>query len=168
MRQKGRIEFENGSSIYVAPVVGPIRGGVTWLADDFHYEPLAMPPPAPKKRSTSKSTWTRFEREIAAAWGTRRTPLSGENSGHGGGDIILTGLDALVEAKLRARFQHHSMFRAAQADAKKHGVTPRNVFLYTRKKAEHGALVTMDASLFHELLAALKPLLRRDKIEGAP
>ena len=116
--------------------------------------------------STSRSTWKAFEREIAAAWGTHRTPLSGANSRHGGGDIImLDGLDALVEAKLRAAFEHHRLFRAAQADARKHKVTPANVFLYTRKKGEHGALVTMDAGLFHELLDAVKAIAARSDAE---
>jgi hypothetical protein len=74
-------------------------------------------------------------------------------------------LDALCECKLRSKFEHHKMFRAAQADARKHGKTPRNVFLYTRKKGEHGALVTMDAGFFHELLDAVKAIVAKRDAE---
>lgn len=118
---------------------------------------------------TSKSCWTAFERWIASFWGTKRTPLSGENSGHGGGDIILTGYDALVEAKLRSKFIHHTLFRAAQADAKKHKINPLHTFLYTKLKHERGAIVLMDAEFFHsEVLPSLQPRLKKEAQQNEP
>ena len=77
-------------------------------------------------------------------------PLSGENSGHGGGDVLLPADSPyLVECKLRARFAHHALFKAAKADAKKHG-KPWTL-LFTKQKYEDGFLVTMDAELFKTL-----------------
>lgn len=119
---------------------------------------------------TSKSAWTAFERWIALAWNTKRNPLSGANNRQGDGsarpgDIILDNYDALVEAKYRATQAHHSLFRAAQADAKKHGLDPANVFLYTKVKREQGALVVMDAETFHtKVLPILQPQLRKKQI----
>jgi len=114
---------------------------------------------------TSKSAWTGFERFVAAAWGTTRNPLSGANNRQGNGkprpgDIILDGLDVLVECKYRASQAHHPLFRAVQKDAEKHGLNPLHCFLYTKVKREQGALVVMDAETFHRYcLPVLKPLL---------
>ena len=106
--------------------------------------------------ATSKSAWTSFERAVAARdWDSFRTPLSGENSRHGGGDVILpVESPFLVECKLRSKFAHHSLFAEAERDAKKHG--KQHPILYTRKKHEHGWLVVIDGELFSALLAALK------------
>lgn len=105
---------------------------------------------------TSKSAWTAMERAIAAAWGTHRNPLSGANNRQSNGkprpgDIILDGIDALVECKYRASFAHHKLFRAVQADAERHKISPRHSFLYTKLKRERGHLVTMDAEFFHQV-----------------
>lgn len=122
---------------------------------------------------TSKSAWTAFERWVADAWGTKRNPLSGANNRQGDGsprpgDIILDGLNALVECKYRASQAHHPLFRAVQADARKHGINPLHCFLYTKVKREQGALVVMDAETFHLLcLPHVKPLLRAYPVEGA-
>lgn len=101
---------------------------------------------------TSKSCWSGRERQIARTdWNSERTPLSGENSRHGGGDVILLkSADHIVEVKLRAGFVHHTLFKAAQADAKKH--KKKYAILYTCKKFEDGWLVTISGELFTQLL----------------
>jgi hypothetical protein len=86
-------------------------------------------------------------------WRSHRTPLSGENSRHGGGDVILPAESPyLVECKLRAAFVHHTLFAAAKKDAAKHG--KQHAILYTKRKREHGWLVTIDGELFSKLLEA--------------
>ena len=102
--------------------------------------------------STSKSTWTGFERVVASRdWDSFRTPLSGENSRHGGGDVILPADSPyLVECKVRAAFNHHALFAEAKKDAVKHG--KKHAILYTKKKREHGWLVTIDGELFTQML----------------
>lgn len=101
---------------------------------------------------TSKSCWSGFERECAKDWGSYRTPLSGANSRHGGGDVIIPeDVDVLVECKLRAKHAHHSLFSEAEADAKKHG--KKHVVLYTKQKHEHGRLVVIDGDLWTNILA---------------
>jgi hypothetical protein len=101
---------------------------------------------------TSKSCWSGFERKVARQdWGSERMPLSGENSRHGGGDVIIPAdLDVLVECKLRAAFVHHTLFADAVKDAVKH--KKRNAILYTKKKGDHGWLVTIDGLLWNKLL----------------
>jgi hypothetical protein len=106
---------------------------------------------------TSKSCWTGFERRVAAQdWASKRNPLSGANSRQDdgsprGGDVIIPqGLDVLVECKLRASFAHHTLFADAVADAVKH--KKRHAILYTKKKHDHGWLVTVDGGLWNKLL----------------
>jgi hypothetical protein len=100
--------------------------------------------------------------------------LSGENSGHGGGDIILRNVtvdeeegvdwDLLVECKHYKKFAVHTLFRAAQADAKKHGISPGHTILVTKLKGERGELVTLDADTFYrEVLPLWKPQLIKRK-----
>lgn len=103
---------------------------------------------------THRGTWKAFERAVAKTdFDTRRMPLSGANSGHGGGDVLLPdGADFLVECKYRAGFLHHSLFEAAEADAKKHGRD--YAILYTKVKGQHGWLVTVDKDTFSRLIRA--------------
>lgn len=101
--------------------------------------------------STSKSTWTQFERECAKDWGSFRMPLSGMNSRHGGGDVIIPAdVDVLVECKYRAKHAHHALFNAAAADAKKHG--KKHPIVYTKMKQEHGCRVILDGATWTKLL----------------
>lgn len=116
---------------------------------------------------TSRGTWKQFERVVAAAWdkvfGTpefsiKRNILSGANNRNDNGsprpgDVKLPDyLDVLIECKYRVSFMHHTLFRTAQADAAKHNLT--HTILYTKLKRETGALVVLDADLFHRILAA--------------
>jgi hypothetical protein len=100
---------------------------------------------------TSKSCWKNFERECAKDWKSFRMPLSGQNSRHGGGDVLIPDdVDVLVECKLRAKHAHHALFSAAEADALKHG--KKHAILYTKQKHKHGCLVVLDGELWSELL----------------
>jgi hypothetical protein len=88
-----------------------------------------------------------MERKTATRWGSHRVPLSGINSRHNAGDVILKDLNLLIECKFRAKNVQHTLFRAAQADAAKNGVNPLHVLLYSKVKHEVGEIVTMDADL---------------------
>lgn len=115
--------------------------------------------------STSKSAWTGFERVIAADFSavlgreTFRVPLSGMNSRHNGGDVIIPknsdgslAYDILFEAKYRATHAHHTLYTTAGTDATKNGVDPKHVVLCTKVKRERNYLVTISRELFYELL----------------
>jgi hypothetical protein len=79
-------------------------------------------------------------------------PLSGMNSRHGGGDVIIPAdVDVLVECKYRAKHAHHALFSAAAADAKKHG--KKHPILYTKQKQEHGCRVILDGETWSLILA---------------
>jgi hypothetical protein len=79
-------------------------------------------------------------------------PLSGMNSRHGGGDVIIPeDVAVLIECKLRAKHAHHALFKTAEADTKKHG--KKHAILYTKQKHEHGCLVTIDGKLWSKFLA---------------
>lgn len=104
-----------------------------------------------------------MEREIAAilsrAFGVlcKRNVLSGMNNSKDDGSprpgdvVIPQGFDLLIEAKLRAKFQHHTLFKEAVADAKKHGI--RDAILFTRSKGQRGYLATMDSELLERILS---------------
>lgn len=98
--------------------------------------------------------WKQFERVVAATWGSFRVPLSGINSRHNAGDVILpVGTSALIECKTRAGSSHWTMFSEAQADAKKNGIDPIRTLLYFKQKHKQGYIVTMDGELFEKMLA---------------
>ena len=103
--------------------------------------------------ATSKSAWTDFERKVARQdWGSERMPLSGMNSRHGGGDVIIPAdMDVLVECKYRALHAHHTLLKDAQIDAAKHG--KKFAILYTKTKYAEGWVVTLDGSLWHDIIS---------------
>jgi hypothetical protein len=111
---------------------------------------------------TSKSAWTKFERDIARTdWASERMPLSGENSRHGGGDVIIPKyLDVLIECKYRATQKHHTLYKDAIADAAKHG--KKHGILYTKVKGDHGWCVVVGGELFSQIikLPEVQELLR--------
>src|ERR1700677_885548 len=100
---------------------------------------------------TSKSCWTNFERTAAKDGGSFRVPLSGMNSRHCAGDVIIPAdVDVLVECKLRAKFAHHALFRAAETDSLK--TNKKHTLLYTRQKHERGHLVTVSGETWSAIL----------------
>lgn len=110
--------------------------------------------------STSKSAWTQFERNIAADLSTllpdptTRTPLSGENSRHGPGDVVIPpGLRLLIEAKYRATNNQHALFDGAVSDGLKHGIPRNQIVLATKVKRATGYLITVSDELFWTLMS---------------
>ena len=72
---------------------------------------------------TARGTWKARERKIAADFGTKRTPLSGINSGHN------THSDTLhervyIELKYRAKHSVLTLYRDVKEKAEKEGKLP--------------------------------------------
>ena len=67
-------------------------------------------------------TWKSRERKVAAFFGTKRTPLSGGNSGHTRSDSLHEKL--FVEAKHRKVHSAVTLWRDAKAKASKEQKTP--------------------------------------------
>lgn len=98
--------------------------------------------------------WKAFERVIATLFGSFRVPLSGINSRHNAGDVILPNdISMLIECKCRASSSHWTMFNDARKDAKKNGVDPLNTMLFLKVKYHEGSIVTMDTALFERIWA---------------
>ncbi len=107
--------------------------------------------------ATSRGCWQGFERDVAGNYPpNKRNMGSGAiNSNDDGtarpGDVLTGFRDLMVECKLKAAHAHHTLFNKAREDAKKHGINPKHVFLYTRVKRERGYRVVLDAEFFHEV-----------------
>lgn len=111
---------------------------------------------------TRSVAWKAFEREIAKIFGSFRVPLSGINSRHNAGDVIIPdGFSMLVECKTRAGSLHWTMFNEAQKDAEKNKVDPTRTLLFFKQKSKHGYIVTMDGELFEKIweIEAVKELM---------
>ncbi len=94
--------------------------------------------PAPSKY------WKAREREAAAFFGTRRTPLSGGNSGHGTRSDTLHP-DIFVEVKVRKRSAIYSLYLATKALAKKENKVP---ILVIAQKNHPGFLIVVHSNDF--------------------
>ncbi len=99
---------------------------------------------------TSKRAWQKLEQRVCAKFGGQRTPLSGSNSQHGtSADCIRTRYpEFYIEVKLRAKFLHHSIFKAVAKEAEKEGKTP---ILITHVKNEDSELVVLRIEDFLEI-----------------
>jgi hypothetical protein len=96
--------------------------------------------------------WKAFEREVATLFGSFRVPLSGINSRHNAGDVILPDdLSMLIECKCRATSIHLTIFRDACRDAVKNGVDPIRTLLFFRQKSHKGYIVTMSGEAFEHI-----------------
>lgn len=96
---------------------------------------------------TNSGTWKRRERKIAAFFGTKRTPLSGGNSGHG------TRSDSLhdkfyIEAKYRARQAVWNLYLETDELASKEG---KKSILTLCQKNEQGFLIVVHNEDFEEV-----------------
>lgn len=90
-------------------------------------------------KPTSRGTWKKFERDIANFFGTKRTPLSGINSGHD------TNSDSLhptiyIEAKYRNSFSIFSLFLDTEEKAKRENKVP---VVAIKQKGEQGYLLVI-------------------------
>jgi len=104
---------------------------------------LSKPPKSPSKptksrakKTTHKSTWKAFERVVAKDFGSRRTPLSGGNSGITRSDTVHDKL--FVEAKLRQSFALHGLFVETEKLAKLEGKKP---MVAIKEKSKKGYLI---------------------------
>lgn len=91
--------------------------------------------------STHRNTWKRMERVVAQFFGSRRTPLSGSNSGHD------TNSDSLhphvyIEAKLREKFSVYELFKDTAEKAK---IEKKIPVLALKQKGETGFLLLIRA-----------------------
>lgn len=101
-----------------------------------------------------------MEREAAALFGTKRTPLSGSNSGHD------TNSDSLhprlyIEAKYRAKFGLVSLFRSIEKAAAKEKKLP---VLVLKEKNMPGVLLMVRPAD----IAAIYGELRLSELLGQP
>jgi len=71
---------------------------------------------------TDRTTWQKFERRVAAFFGTKRKPLSGGNSGGGRSDSQHERL--FIECKLRAKSPVHRLFAGVEKQAAKEDRVP--------------------------------------------
>jgi len=101
---------------------------------------------------TSRGTWKRFERQVAAGQGTVRTPLSGMNSGHN------TSADTLhnkiySEAKYRKKWALWSLFEQVKELALKESKIP---CLFLKQKNKKGYLVCFHYEDWQKVLEGYK------------
>ncbi len=101
--------------------------------------------------STDRSTWKKFERRVAAFFGTRRKPLSGGNSGGSRSDSEHEQL--FIECKLRAKSPAHRLFAAVEQLAAKEGKTP---ILALQEKHHPGWLLVCRPEDIHLLASYAK------------
>jgi len=93
-----------------------------------------------KKGSTHRNTWKRFERIVASFFGSRRTPLSGSNSGHNTQSDTLHP-DIYVEAKFRSDFSVYTLFQDTKKKAKAENKIP---VVALKKKGTNGFLLLIE------------------------
>lgn len=100
-----------------------------------------------KNSSTHRSTWKRAERMIAAFFGSKRTPLSGGNSGHTRSDTLHPKL--FVEAKYRARFELYQLYLDTAEKALLENKIP---IVAIKQKNTDGFLVLIDPKHMKDIL----------------
>ena len=96
---------------------------------------------------TSARTWKRMEREVAAFFreidkDARRTPLSG-NKQIGTLSDITTSLPFFIDAKMRASFLHHSLFKEVEEKATKESKIPILVTHEKNKKQDYLVVIRL-------------------------
>ena len=114
---------------------------------------------------TDRSTWKKRERQIAAFFGGKRTPLSGGNSGGTRGDVIHPSL--YVEAKLRKKHSVVSLWDDTAKQAKKEGKIPV-ICLCEKNRKNFWVLVHSDdlAEVSHVASIAFLSKMRDEDIAG--
>lgn len=74
-----------------------------------------------------RNTWKGGERRIAKIFGTRRTPLSGGNSGHTRSDTLSSEL--FIEVKHRKKYPLEKLWNKICKESKEEDKIPLAVFL---------------------------------------
>lgn len=111
--------------------------------------------------STDRSTWKKFERRVAAFFGTKRKPLSGGNSGGSRSDSQHERL--FIECKLRAKSPVHRLFAEVETMAAKEGKTP---MLALQEKHHPGWLLVCRPEDIHLLSGLAKDCEALPKDDG--
>ena len=111
-----------------------------------HFKKEATP-----KKTTSKSTWKQFERDVASFFHSKRTPLSGGNSGITRSDTRSEHF--FVEAKLRAKFQLYTLFKETKKLAQSENKIP---IVAIREKGKQGFLLLVAPEDIHTISETLK------------
>jgi hypothetical protein len=94
-------------------------------------------------------TWKAVERRVAEFFGTRRNPLSGENSGHSRSDTLHP--DYYIEVKHRTKHTTYTLHDETTERAKQEGKTPISVL---HEKGRAGFLMVLSADDFKKLTGA--------------
>ena len=103
--------------------------------------------------TTHKNTWKQLERDICKEFGGKRTPLSGNRSGHNtSSDCIALNpkfSNFYIEIKLRASYLHHRFFDEIKKKAKDENKVP---LFITREKNKKQKLIILRMEDFLELI----------------
>jgi hypothetical protein len=87
---------------------------------------------------THRNTWKAMERKIAKMFNTKRTPLSGMNSGHTHSDSLHKHL--FLECKLKAKIPFYSTFKQTKENALKEKKIP--VVIFHEKNSKNNIMMT--------------------------
>ena len=109
--------------------------------------------------ATSRSCWKARERQVAAYFGSKRTPLSGMNSGHETNSDSLSRI-FYIETKLRASNATFKLFQETCDHAKKESKIP---VVALCGKFQPGFLVITDSENFPILARAYLKFLTENK-----
>lgn len=90
-------------------------------------------------KTTHRNTWKRFERIVASFFGTKRTPLSGGNSGHTRSDTLHP--DLFIEAKFREKHTIYTLFEDTKAKAK---IEKKIPLVVLKEKGKAGFLIVCE------------------------
>lgn len=127
------------------------RSAPTTQSTDQPPKSRKSPKKAPKK-TTHKSTWKAFERAVGRDFGTRRTPLSGGNSGITRSDTMHDKI--FFEAKLRQSFALHKLFVETEKLAKLEDKTP---VVAIKEKGKNGYLLLLRPEDLQKVANEYKP-----------
>lgn len=97
-----------------------------------------MPKLTPKRKTTHKSTWKKFEQAVAKLFGSERTPLSGGNSKITRSDSLHE--DVFIECKYMAKNATITLFENTEELAKKENKIP---IVALKKKGGRGFLLVV-------------------------
>ena len=105
---------------------------------------------------TSRSTWKRFERQVARDQGTHRTPLSGSCSRHTGADTLHARIYS--EAKYRKKWALWTLYEAVKEQAAKESKIPA---LFLKEKGRPGYLICVHSDDWFKLIEEYRHLERK-------
>ena len=108
-----------------------------------------------------RSTWKKFERRVAALFGTVRAPLSGSNGGVTGSDSLSD--DLYIEVKMRKKHALWSLYDDTKKGAKKEGKIPGMAIGETGRK---GALIVVHSDHLKDVDNLLREIAKNEHGTG--